>query len=141
MFSVHHGGPGKTVTVFPLTTSLSRRIPRMHPKTVMEGILEYAARKKDHIVSLILRHALSPFPTNRNRNHARGGMAGEFHRLLDEKRERVETFQPARFAKTPTKMRKRISQARERTGWAATAMADSEATSSVSTPAISSIPR
>jgi alpha-amylase len=98
---------GKTVTVFPLTTSLSRRIPADAPETVMEGILEYAARKKDHIVSLILpSRAFSVSPRTETGTMPGAEWLESFIGLLDEKRERVETFQPARFAKTPTKMRK-----------------------------------
>ncbi len=92
---------GKSIMVFPLTSSIGNRIPADTPEKVVEAVLEYSARKKDHIVSIIMPG--SAFSTSRTET---AGWLEEFIALIHDRKERIELFQPFRFGKAETRLKK-----------------------------------
>lgn len=98
---------GKSITVFPLTSRISRRIPADSPESILDSILEASSRKNEHLVSLLV-------PGETFISAAAGGAEEFFNiewltrfiNLILEQGDKIELFLPVKYFKNVLRTKK-----------------------------------
>lgn len=92
---------GKIITVFPLTSHLSEKIPQLSPEELLERILEVASRKKENLISLII-------PGEALYSRKKGDLfekewLTKFLEMILENNDQIEMCLPLRYLKEPSR--------------------------------------